>query len=241
MKEQYYEELLASMQEKIDNHEYDSVIAALQEELAMPYVPLAFEQPYRRLLKLALAGKETETPVKRELMDVDEFAAKLFDPAIEQQLMAVEALKLVNLTYYADVLKQYLLKPLFEEVQCLLIYELIEQQYREELTTTKENLQITFIPYYMELPEETDGYQATISFLEHNIEKNPSLLQLSIKIAQILFMKKLPLSYEEDEIAFLGPSIIQYACEAIQDTHTWKQIRQKLAIDEEKLLKIEIE
>lgn len=241
MANEYYDEVCREMEECLKQKEYQQVIRKMDEELSMPYIPLAFEQRFRQYRKEARAMLASEQPVKQEIMDIETFETLLFDGSLEVELLAVEGLRQLNIDPYLPFIGRYLENPRHEETQSLLIYELIDRGVREEFMTQKDGFSVTFTPYYLELPQETEAYACCIGLLESWLAKNPSLLQLCIQILQVQFMKHLPLSYDEDEAVLLSASVAKYACDAMDDAISWQEVLRESKVSEKDLINISLD
>lgn len=238
MANDYYDALCLDMDACMRAQNYEQVVARMNEELSMPYVPLAYEHRFEQYRKDARAFLSAGSTVKKEIMDVETFASLMQDSSLEVQLLGIEGLRQMNYVPYVPIIAKYLANPMYEEVQSLLVYELIERGVREEFTTKKDGFEVVFTPYYLELPQESDSFMQCVVYIEDAVEKNPSLCQLCLQVLQVLYMKRLPLSYDEDEVNNLGASIIFYACTVMQDEEMWQQVKTRFSIQEADLINI---
>ncbi|MBQ9986908.1 MAG: hypothetical protein IJP28_00870 [Erysipelotrichales bacterium] len=220
----YYEELWIEVNELYEKGEYSEVITKLEAELKMPYVPSAFEEKYRSLLKETKNNMKQTEKTSQVISDVEELERLLFSTTLEDELCAVNSLKELRIDKYYDLFKSYFKHPIYDEVQSMLIYLLIEQGNKEEWTITKDGCEINFIPMYCELPQESDGYQEAIDFLQEHLAKEPSLLQLCYEILSVHLLAQLPYSYEEGEGEILALSVIKEVFVASDMEPKWEEM-----------------
>lgn len=222
----YYEELWEELNQLMKEEQYNEVILKLEEELKMPYIPAQFEDKYRKLLKevrniIAPAGK-----TKGIISDEEELEKLLFSTKLEEEMIAIQSLKELHVNRYESLLQEYLLHPIYEEIQALLIYLLIEQQNGDEWKLLKDGCEISFIPKYCELPEDSDGFVCAIEFLQEHLAKEPSLFNLCNELLSMQVLQQLPYSYEEEEGEILALSVLKQALIASDDVDKWEKMCQ---------------
>lgn len=220
----YYEELWSEVNELYQQGKYDEVITKLETELKMPYVPMEYEEKYRSLLKKAKNNTKENGKTSQVITDEEELERLLFSTTLEDELCAVNYLKELRADRYLSLFKNYFQHPIYDEVQSMLIYMLIDQGNKDEWTITKDGCEITFIPMYCELPQDSDGYQEAIDFLQEHLAKEPSLLQLCYEILSVRLLAQLPYSYEEGEGEFLALSVIKEVLVASDMEPKWKEM-----------------
>lgn len=235
----YYEEILNEIKELIAASSYDKAKVKLETELSLPYVPQIYEEQFLVLLKEVNSHLNIKDSI-RAMPSVDEMIVWLFDDELENQLLMVSYLKEMKITPFLDAIKDYLLKPKYLDIQSILIYQLIEAQIKEEIKTIKDGMEITFIPNYCELPQDSDGFELSIKYFQEHIKQNPSVLNLCVEVLHLELMHKLPFSFEEDDVDILAPSIVKYVYESLDLSENWIEFRDKYELDEKKMLKIDV-
>lgn len=232
----YYEELWVEVNELFQQKQYKSVIEKLEEELKMPYVPSAYEEKYRSLLKEARNIANPSGKTNSVLTDEEELENLLFSTNLEEEVMAITSLNQLHIDKYSELVKRYLVHPIYDEIQSMLIYILINQQNSSEWTITKDGCEVTFIPKYCELPQESDGYLEAVTFLQEHLAKEPSLLNLCLELLSVQVLRQLPYSYEETEGEILALSILKQALIASDDEKKWEEICKKHGWDSKKVV-----
>ena len=103
---------------------------------------------------------------------------------------------------------------------------------------SSDEMEMTFIPKYCELPEESDGYEFGMEFLEEHIEKEPSILKMCKDLLHMKLLNYLPFSYEEDEVDILCQCIIYQVYSAMDEEQKWNDLCKKNAWKREDIEKI---
>lgn len=220
----YYEELWEEVNQLFHEGKFDEVIAKLSDELKMPYVPASFEEKYRALLKEARNSCTSTGKTNSIILDEEELEKLLFSTILEDEMMAIQSLKDLHINRYEELVKEYLLHPIYDEVQSLLVYLLIEQNDGNEWKMLKDGCEISFIPKYCELPENSDGFIEAIELLQDLLAKEPSLLNLCNEMLSVRVLQQLPYSYEEDEGELLALSVLKEVLIACDDEAKWEEM-----------------
>ena len=128
---------------------------------------------------------------------------------------------------YLPIVEKYFEKPNNEDVVSLLLYLLIEKQVSKEIHVVRNGLEITCIPKYCELPEESDGYELGMEYLQEHIVQNPSALELAYQELHMRLLDYLPLSYEEDEVEYLCQDIIRTIFDSLDEHDEWEKLSKR--------------
>ena len=220
----YYEELWIEVNQLFQEGKFDEVIAKLSDELKMPYVPVSYEEKYRTLLKEAKNSCVPSGKTNSIIVDEDELEKLLFSTTLEDEMVAIQSLKELHINRYESLVKEYLLHPIYDEVQSMLVYLLIEQNDGNEWKMIKDGCEISFIPKYCELPENSDGFNEAVEFLQEHLAKEPSVLNLCNEIVSVRVLQQLPYSYEEDEGELLALSVLKEVLIACDDEAKWDEM-----------------
>ena len=132
----------------------------------------------------------------------------------EKQLIAVEVLNHKNLRDYINLCNEYLTNDGFINAKVLLIESLIKQDISDEISFNNEGLEYTFIPRYIMLPEESDGYKAAINSLNELFMKEPSKLEIAKSLVYKECIMALPINLDETEGHELASNVYKYVLKA---------------------------
>ena len=163
----YYKELVSNIEKAIESADYDKASKLIDDELSLPYVPKDVLEKLREFkenipaedINRALSEEEI-----REYLKGNEY----------RQLVAVEQLNKLNLREYYDLCNEYLKSDGFINAKVLLIESLVRQEISDEYTMLKDGMLFNFIPRYVMLPEESEGYNTALKILSDYYMKEPS-------------------------------------------------------------------
>ena len=127
-----------------------------------------------------------------------------------RQLVAVEQLNKLNLREYYDLCNEYLKSDGFINAKVLLIESLVRQEISDEYTMLKDGMLFNFIPRYVMLPEESEGYNTALKILSDYYMKEPSYFLMARDLLYKDCLMALPLSYIREEGEMLARNIISY-------------------------------
>ncbi|MBR3841554.1 MAG: hypothetical protein IKM20_10495 [Erysipelotrichales bacterium] len=234
----YYDELIDELQTLILEGKNQEALEKINVELRMPYIPKEYEE------KLNILRKDIQTTISdanssRVVIPSDEELENLlFSSSLDEEMMAIQSIRKLRLDNYYPLLEEYLKNPIYDEVQSLIIYLLIESGTMKEFVAIRNEMEMTFIPKYCELPEESDGYEFGMEFLENHIEKEPSILKMCTDLLHMKLLNYLPFSYEEDEVDILCQCIIYQVYLAMDEEQKWIDLCLKNAWKREEIEKI---
>lgn len=198
----YYEKTLIDIKELIEKGNKEEAIRIIEEELKTPYLPKDFND---EILKIYNENKVS----KSFSLSDDDLAAYLKDSK-EKQLIAVSVLNKKNLRDYLDLCNEYLCSDGFINAKVLLVDSLIRQEINEEIKMENNGIEYSFIPKYILLVEESDGFIEGSKMLNEHFLKEPSKASLAIDLLYKELMLSLPINISEEECPILVNNIIGY-------------------------------
>ncbi|MDD3924439.1 MAG: DUF3196 family protein [Erysipelotrichaceae bacterium] len=234
----YYQDLLTKINNALINENYTECRQMIDEELRMPYVPLAIEDKLK-MIRSQLPIDENIT--KKSISDFDQIG-KLLKGSVAQQVQAIEYLNDLNIRQYLSLVKDYLADTSNNEIiKSYLLMILIKQQLTEEIVINKNGFVYTIIPASLEIPEQSEGYRdASLRLNDLLASEDPSLLNLALDVLYQMIYLKLPESYEVDEVEDLVFSIIRYVLVAMNDRQRWNNMMEDHHIDDKRLMDINL-
>lgn len=118
---------------------------------------------------------------------------------------------------------------------------LASQQITETMQLVDDQgLIFEFVPIYIEIPNESDGYLGAIRYLDDWLENdNPSMLALCKQLLLQDCTLQLPLSYSEEESLYLAASVFKTVLEAFGDVKQWQSFAKQHKIEEQRCWNIE--
>ncbi|MDD2592311.1 MAG: DUF3196 family protein [Erysipelotrichaceae bacterium] len=234
----YYQDLLTKINNALINENYTECRQMIDEELRMPYVPLAIEDKLK-MIRSQLPIDENIT--KKSISDFDQIG-KLLKGSVAQQVQAIEYLNDLNIRQYLSLVKDYLADTSNNEIiKSYLLMILIKQQLTEEIVINKNGFVYTIIPASLEIPEQSEGYRdASLRLNDLLASEDPSLLNLALDVLYQMIYLKLPESYEVDEVENLVFSIIRYVLVAMNDRQRWNNMMEDHHIDDKRLMDINL-
>lgn len=199
----YYDELIKNIQDLIASREYDEAKRLINNELKMPYVPKDTEGRLKDLLAMC--------PFDSRYKGLnDEEIEEYLNSNPEKQLRAIQELDSKNLRDYIDISNKYLSGDGFINAKVLLIESLIRQEISAEINYKNNGTDYTFIPRYIMLPEESEGYQVALKKLEDLFMKEPSMFIMAKSLVYKECLMALPISFVEEEGEQLALKIYKY-------------------------------
>ena len=199
----YYKELVSNIEKAIESADYDKASKLIDDELSLPYVPKDVLERLREF-KEKIPAKDINRTLSeeeiREYLKGNEY----------RQLVAVEQLNKLNLREYYDLCNEYLKSDGFINAKVLLIESLVRQEISDEYTMLKDGMLFNFIPRYVMLPEESEGYNTALKILSDYYMKEPSYFLMARDLLYKDCFMALPLSYISEEGEMLARNIISY-------------------------------
>lgn len=183
--------------------------------------------------------KETQKRLFLTEEEVDEYLQG--DP--EQQFLAVHFLKQFNLRDHLDQIQKYLMLDKRDPFSVSeLIEACIEQQIMEELTMTREGMEITFIPHYLEMPKDQDGFQVAKAQLNRWFEQNePDFAHMCQEVLLMEARLQLPLMWEEADGFLVALSVARYVYRAWGRMDEWEDLLENEHLQGAKLFDLMVE
>lgn len=199
----YYKELVSNIEKAIESADYDKASKLIDDELSLPYVPKDVLERLREFKENIPAEDINRTLSEEEIREYlkgNEY----------RQLVAVEQLNKLNLREYYDLCNEYLKSDGFINAKVLLIESLVRQEISDEYTMLKDGMLFNFIPRYVMLPEESEGYNTALKILSDYYMKEPSYFLMARDLLYKDCFMALPLSYISEEGEMLARNIISY-------------------------------
>jgi hypothetical protein len=120
------------------------------------------------------------------------------------------SLRKSNLRMLGLRFRECLMLRLHPLIGSLLIQICIEQQLTETFVWVKDGQRMEFIPMYLPLPWESDGYISALQILREWLENdNPSLLKMCVDVLDGEATLALPMSFSEEEGMILAGSVLK--------------------------------
>lgn len=216
--EYYYEDILKQLHKLMAEHKEQEAYAILEQELSMPYIPKDVEPKLIDLYnecRSALRAQKTQRSYDEEDIEA------LLNGSLEEQFMAVEQLKKSNIRNHLDIIEAYLCDQPHVLVSSYLIDAMMEQKIADEIHMTYYDMDICFLPCYIEAPMRAKGAVIAANALcEWFEDEDPTFLKMCIEsLIQECYLH-LPFNIDEDEGIPLALSIVLYVKTAhgAQDT-----------------------
>lgn len=205
----YYDELLDSIRNYIENNDLKSAKSLIDEELRMPYIPENVEEELLNLQKIILSNNTSLKAISDE-----ELIAYLCGDR-EEQLIAANILAQKNLRDYIDIIEDYFKREDgFDNAKVYIVSLLIEQEIGHEFHLIKNGIHYEFIPRYLYKLDELDSFKEVVSLIEKNYSNNPSLMNLMIEELIRKMFEYLPLQYEDFEGEILFEEVERHVLDA---------------------------
>lgn len=215
----YYEEILKEVKKLMKLHDYKEAFAILEDELSMPYIPKESEEQIISLYNECYSELQLH---KVERTYGDEDIEELLTGGLEEQFMAVELVKKSNIRQHLKEIERYLSEIPHIYVRAMLIEALMEQGITEEVHMQYEDMDVTFLPCYIEAPMKAKGAvlaaNTLCAWFEH---ENPSFLTMCVESLIKEMYLRLPFNLEEDEAEAMALAIVKYVFVASKDEDGW--------------------
>jgi hypothetical protein len=239
---EFEKDVLNEIEMLFNAHKYGEALLLVNAELSVPYV----EKNFRSVLEQKKEQAETILMLNQadtiKLLSYEEVYSYLFENK-EYSVLVITFLHKSNIRDYLEVVQKYLLWDEKDKViSSLLIHICIEQQVMDELKMAKDDLEISFIPHYLELPDESIGYQLAVRHFEKwfgNEEVNLVYMCNEVLKEETLLM--LPFALDEDESLLVALAIAWYVHKAWSREAEFMELLAKEGITLENLPSLEIE
>lgn len=210
----YYEDILKKIELLLQQGDYTSAYAILEEELSMPYIPQEYEE------KLISYYNDCRSEVKQSSMRhyEEEDITTLLKGSLEEQFLAIEQLKKSNIRHHLEEIRDYLEHKPHDLVRAYIIEALMEQNLSDEFTTSMNGMDITFTPCFIEAPMDSDGVLKAVSYLREWFENdNPTFTMMCVETLVKESYLRLPFNIDEDEAFMLAVAVSAYVFEAHEE------------------------
>lgn len=228
----YYSQFWLKIEKLMSEDKTEEVLRLVNEELSMPYIPMADEDRLRELAKSLKKEQVKRTPSLEELVES-------IKKSNLESLAALDQLRKSNLRLLGGAIQDMFDASLHPLIATLLIQICIEQQLTETFVWQKDGQRMEFIPMYLPLPWDSDGYIAALQILRDWLENdNPSLLKMCVDVLDGEVTLALPMSFSEEEGLILAASVLKFVYMALNDVNEWRKAVIKFKIEEPQLFEI---
>lgn len=217
----YYSEIVSEIQQAIEDGSYEEAYFLLKKELSMPYIPKDVEAVFHSLKKDVQYGMSLNRVRGEE--SLEELLEGL-NGREKRQLLSCEKLMQKNLRLCIDEIRYYLEKDPFPEAAALLVEAIAEQEINDDFTWIKNGVEFNFYGDSVTPVLKSEGFLQALQLLNDYVSSYPSVLDVARKILIHEAMMNLPLSYEADEANILARTVIEQACDMLQDDETKQEI-----------------
>lgn len=234
MNDNYYENLLNDINKAIAAGKYQDANKLIEDEMAMPYVPLEV------LKQLENLHKETQSQLIREkpqtVMNSEELKKALCSDS-ESAYGALKSLHNSNIRNYMDVIEECLSdKSIHHLIKAMLLELLIEQKVDKKVRFVDERQDIVINTADLPSALKQNSLMLILEKLNELVSKNPSFLQQCQMVAINAAYDRYPQLISDDECDKYTFSIIRYVYRSYGDERGWIQFANWQQIDEKELL-----
>ena len=238
----FEKEVLSKIELLFRAEKYVEALDTINAELRVPYVEKEFKiilEQKKEQLETILMLNQAETPKPLSDEEVQEY---LFENKNYQEV-AITFLSKSNIRHYLDLVQKYLLWDKKNKlVTSLLISICIEQQILNELKMIKDDLDVSFTPHYLEMPEDGDGVQLAIEYFERWFgNKEVSLVYMCTEVLKMESLLMLPFAIDPDESLFVSLAIVCYVLRAWGREDEFLELLHEESVAIENLPSLEIE
>ncbi len=221
----YYDEILAEIEEAAESGRYDEAMLMINKELRMPYVPPQTESRLNEM-KRDLKWKMADQRQMKEDSLSSLLAGLKGDP--KHQLISASKLTGRNLRDCIEEIRSYLAGNPVPEAAALLIEALGEQQVGEEFVYMKDGLEYTFWGDSVIPVAESEGFNAAAEYLSSwLLNKHPDIHEMCRTLLIHEAYVFLPLSYESEEAEELALDIVRQVSEMMDDGELYREVLEK--------------
>jgi tetratricopeptide (TPR) repeat protein len=178
--ENFYELLMLKSTVLVKLGKYEQVLEILEEELAMPYIPMEVEKELHMIYDFAVSMMYQDEVVHKPLED-DELIDNLLNSENQNLVMAsLQQLYDRNIRKYMTDLKRYLANPKSNPLfQSMVLEIMMEQEINSLVRVSKNKHEIDVIPSELTPVLESNFVMFTNAFLEETMFKEPSLYKVA--------------------------------------------------------------
>ena len=226
----YYEEVIAKIKNLIEKEEYEKAYFIVQEELSLPYIEKGYEEQFIQFYN------ELKTMVRKDKVKVydDEDIDALLNGSLDEVFLAIEQLRNLNIRNHLDAIRTYLKNEPHFLAKAYLIEALMEQNVSEEFEVEHEEMNVTFIPCYIEPVMECDGTLEVIEYLREWFENdNPSMLMMCVETLVKETYLMLPFNIEIEDAKAIAISIALYVFVAMGQNDQIQSFLDKYELESE--------
>lgn len=186
----------------------------------MPYVPLEYEDTLTQMY-LECRHELHVDNVQKKYSEDD--IASLLKGSIDEAFSAVSILKESNIRRHLDEIDVYLSNNPHYLIRSLLVEALYEQDIHDEVHLDYEGMDVTFIPSYVELPQEQEYFVEAVKMVHEFYENdNPTFLMQCLECMMKEAYFRLPFALSEDEVKPFVYAILEYVYRAYGQFNEFK-------------------
>ncbi|MGB4984954.1 MAG: DUF3196 family protein [Erysipelotrichaceae bacterium] len=175
----YYDEILLEINELIDQGKINQALRKIENELDMPYIPVELEEQLNDLYRQYFVGGETSS-----LIVDSEQLIKLFNGSFEDNALAIESLKKLNLRDYLSIIVDYLFNPKYIEISSIMIELLINQNIDQQFVYHRLDKTFVFNPIELKSVIENETFVALYTTINDLlVGDNVSLANICLDLA----------------------------------------------------------
>jgi len=194
----YYEEVLAKINQLMEAEHYDEALKLIDLELSMPYVPKELETKlidYRKEI-LSMVTKPNENNFSGELI----FSLLENDNlSLDEKIGLLQKLEKVNVRNYLTQVNQFLNSKNKNELKTILIYLLANQEVDHEFTYENNLQKVTINPKKYDFKKSELIPLELINHLEQILPHDyPQLLEMGKVVVANLYYKLFPVNQTYD-------------------------------------------
>lgn len=205
----YYDETILNIDSLIEKKDYDKALSLVINELEMPYIPKEYENIFLQKFDEIKSYKKVFPEFDDEKM-LDYLHGNSF-----KQLNAINYLSKKNLNDYILEIEEYLLGEYDDDVKKHLILFLIQQKVNHLFKCKIGQEDFLFNPIFLHNIEDDFVFKSIFYMLSKLFENdNPIFFKHATNVLFLLFVKKLPLYYTNNEIKNIYHSIVIFIFDA---------------------------
>ncbi|AOG60249.1 hypothetical protein SHELI_v1c02940 [Spiroplasma helicoides] len=241
MNDNYYDITLKKIHQLIDEEKYEEAYIIINQELSAPYVPMDFEE---KLQKLAIesSSKMQNDFVKNINWNLDKVTEIMKNNLnLETQLIAIDALRNLNVRKIIPHIKQYLANPeIKNEFKTFMFFVLMEQKIDEEFEVVKFDSKYYINPCKFDLFASQNVLKEIELKLENLIyDKDPSLYTICKNVTSSYYYNAFPdFDFETNTINDIVTCILVYSQKALGLEVNWDQISEKIEFNKRNVDKL---
>lgn len=209
----YFTEFIQNIEILMKNKQYKKVRYLIQEELNHAYTPYHIEEKLKMYFVECNQFLDDTSNIKTSV-PLDWKTE--FNKGIENKLAMLEFLKEQNIRNYMDDILEVLNAESNPMIQSFIIVLLCEQQISVPITVDRKGFEITFIPSYVQLPNENENILMIKNEIANMYEScDPIFVKKCFHAIDLEALLMLPLEINEDEIYSYVYAIVTFVANEV--------------------------